>query len=757
MRTRLLHSWIIAMLALALVPLSPAAAQPALQEDLPAAGDFVPGELVIGFDKNLPAADTDAQASALAGQIGAQVVSTGAGMALLSFDESADVAALAQEVQSQPGVVFAEPNYIFSLPEPVASNPIEELREIPFESEDGTVLRDVSELKSLRTLVRKGGKTLAIPTYPSDLLSYAQWGHWKVGAHIIWPEKKVSPTVCVIDTGVDANHPDLKGRVINGFDFVNNDKIPNDDNGHGTHVAGIIAARANNGRDIWGISNGKVIAVKVLGAQGRGTNFNIALGITYCANSPARVINMSLGGSASTATYNALDYAINTKNKFVAAAAGNSSTSDTFSAFPAAYAKDALIGYGLVSVAAAQQNPVTVDTNGNDAIVAGSETFEYCAASFSNYGNWVELVAPGDNIYSTLPLSYPFYQNYRFGLFPGADSMSGTSMASPYVAAIAARVWSLFPGYSTGDLETHLVNNGRLLNFAVDPSVSNATLGFDAAGYAGTSPYCWPNATAPYGAAQNMTNARYVDASLAMGRSGISFNVMDAQTALPLTGAVIRATLGGKVLDISRLDSMISPVVDLINLPSGPSFSIQAAAKGYLAGFQTIYPSAAVPPGVMYSSTASTYLAIPSGKFINVVTVYRPGSTIESYLYLPAAVGGTVWALNVGNLYEAPFAFYNRDNFADGYPVTSVTITPNGKNPYYPGEYYVIASAGTSVLNIGAPVVRVFSNGKIINTVLKADVCASGETIWRAGRVTSSASGVQFIADDLCGGSELLP
>lgn len=757
MRTRLVHSLIIAMLALALIPISPAAAQPAPQEDLPAAGDFVPGELVVGFDKDLPAADTSAQASALAGQIGAQVVSTGAGMALLSFDESADVAALAQEVQSQPGVVFSEPNYIYSLPEPVAAAPIEELREIAFQGEDGPVVRAVSELKELRTLVRKGGKTLTIPTYPSDPLSYSLWGHWKVGAHIIWPEKKVSPTVCVIDTGVDSNHPDLKGRVINGFDFVNNDKIPNDDNGHGTHVAGIIAARTNNSRDTWGVSNGKVIAVKVLGAQGRGTNFNIALGITYCANSPARVINMSVGGSSSTATYNALDYAINTKNKFVAAAAGNNSTSDTFAAYPAAYAKDVLIGYGLVSVAAAQQNPVTVDTNGNNAIVTGSETFEHCAAEFSNYGNWVELVAPGDNIYSTLPVSYPFYQNYNLGLYPGADSMSGTSMAAPYVAAIAARVWSLFPGYSTGDLETHLVDYGRVLSLAVDPTISDPTDGFYTTGYAGTAPFCWPSAVAPYGAAQNMANARYVDASLAMGRSGISFQVFDAQTALPLTGAVLRAMIGGKLLDMSRLNSMSSPVVDLINLPSGPSFSIQAAAKGYLAGFQTIYPSASVAPGVMYSSTASTYLAIPSSKFINVVTVYQPLSTVESFVYLPAAVGGSVWALNVGNLYEAPFAFYNRDNFIDGYPITAITIMPNGKNPYYPGEYYIISTASTSVLNTTGPVVRVFSNGKMINSVFKGDICTSGQTYWRSGRVTSSASGVQFIVDDNCGGVELLP
>jgi thermitase len=100
----------------------------------------------------------------------------------------------------------------------------------------------------------------------------------------------------VIDTGVDHTHPDLLYQVLLGKDFVNNDSAPMDDHGHGTHVAGIIAAKQNNKMGMAGVSTGKVIAVKSLGAQGYGTSYDVAQGIYYCANrSDVGVINMSLG------------------------------------------------------------------------------------------------------------------------------------------------------------------------------------------------------------------------------------------------------------------------------------------------------------------------------------------------------------------------------------------------------------------------------------------------------------------------------
>ena len=115
------------------------------------------------------------------------------------------------------------------------------------------------------------------PTYPDD--EFNNWGNSKIKHEIVWINKESSSMVCVIDTGADNGHPDLRGKIINGYDFVNDDRIVNDDNGHGTHVAGTIAAKTGNGIGPAGISTGKVLAVKALNAQGWGTNFDISAAI----------------------------------------------------------------------------------------------------------------------------------------------------------------------------------------------------------------------------------------------------------------------------------------------------------------------------------------------------------------------------------------------------------------------------------------------------------------------------------------------
>lgn len=760
MSKHLIHALAAALLALALFPAFPAAAQPLPQglPPSPQAGDYVPGELVVGFDPTLPPAESHSQASALADSVGAQVAAVTLGAALLSFDEQADILAMADTLSQQPGVRFAEPNYVYALPTDVEAQPIEEMSEVPFRTPEGEQLRSVETLKSLRTLVRKGGRTLAIPTYPNDAESFYLWGHWLVGANLTWPDKKVSPMVCVVDTGVDVNHPELKGRAVNGYDYVNDDKIANDDNGHGTHVAGIIAARTNNQQGVWGLSNGKVLAVKVLGAQGSGSSFNIALGITHCANSPARIINLSLGGPPSTLQFDALNYAINTKGKLVVAAAGNSSTSLTANAYPAAYAKDASLGAGLLSVGAARQNSVTVDVNGDNIITPSTETFSRCAANFSNYGSWVEIIAPGESIYSTLPTSYPFYRSTFLGLDSYADYISGTSMAAPYVSAVAARVWGTAVFNTPAELADHLVASGRMLNTIVDPTVSSVTNGYQTDGYVGTAPFCWPGNIAPYGAAQDTSAARYLDMATAMNRAGATLRVTDAQTGLPLTGAVVRALVGGQVVDTSRLESQITSEVDLINIPAATPFLTQIAAKGYLKGYQTFTENRLLGAGYIYANLNGGHYAIPSGKHITLVTTYKDGGDdVDTALYLPAAEPAVVSAQNTGNLYAAPYAFYNRNNISDSFPVTSTTVVRNGNNPYYPGEYYFLVQAGGLILNNVRPTVRVFYNGKMIQSIAHTGTCSSVNTAWRPGRLVSSSSGVQFLSDNLCGGAELNP
>ncbi|MCL6473261.1 MAG: S8 family serine peptidase [Firmicutes bacterium] len=241
---------------------------------------------------------------------------------------------------------------------------------------------------------------------PNDTSYASQWALPKISAPQAWDVTTGSSIiVAVVDTGVDYNHEDLAGKVIGGYDFFNDDTDPMDDVGHGTHVAGIIAAATNNGRGIAGVSWGaKILAVKVMDAYG-GDDFTIAQGIRYAADNGAKIINLSLGGYGYSQTLaDAISYAQG-MGCLVVAAAGNDSTNDVL--YPAG-----------------NQNVIGVSaTNSSDA-----------SASFTNFGAYVDLAAPGENILSTIVGGYGY--------------KSGTSMATPHVAGLAALVMSRYPGVS---------------------------------------------------------------------------------------------------------------------------------------------------------------------------------------------------------------------------------------------------------------------------------------------------------------------
>ncbi len=245
-----------------------------------------------------------------------------------------------------------------------------------------------------------------------------QYGPQIIQADKAWDITKGDPNVlvAVVDTGVDYTHPELKDKVVLGYDFANNDPDPADDNGHGTHVAGIIAAATNNGIGVASVGfNTRVLAVKVLSANGSGYYSTVAKGITYAADNGARIINLSLRGTVSSAILqDAVNYAWN-KGVLVVAAAGNDG-SDAPS-YPAAYPH-------VLAVAA---------TDWNDA-----------HWSLSNYGDYIDVAAPGVGIVST---------DWAGGVGPYA-SRSGTSMAAPHVAAVAALALAVNPDLTNADLET---------------------------------------------------------------------------------------------------------------------------------------------------------------------------------------------------------------------------------------------------------------------------------------------------------------
>ncbi|CAB4915158.1 unannotated protein [freshwater metagenome] len=236
----------------------------------------------------------------------------------------------------------------------------------------------------------------------NDTLRPQQWALDRLQAESTWTRSRgANVTVAVIDTGV-AVHPDLGGSFVAGKDFT----LPegdgrNDGHGHGTHVAGIIAATPDNALGVAGLApDVKLMPIKVLDDSGSGYSSSVSNGIIWATDHGADIISMSLGGGYDSGQGVAVAYAIS-RGVIVIAAAGNDREYGSPVKYPGAFP-------GVIAVSATQ----------SDNLIA----------SYSNQGDYVDIAAPGTAIYSTWPSGYA--------------SKSGTSMATPYVSAAAALVLS---------------------------------------------------------------------------------------------------------------------------------------------------------------------------------------------------------------------------------------------------------------------------------------------------------------------------
>ncbi|MEU4291363.1 S8 family serine peptidase [Kribbella sp. NPDC026596] len=231
-----------------------------------------------------------------------------------------------------------------------------------------------------------------------------------------------SQIVAVLDTGVDAGHPDLAGHLVAGYNATSPNRGPIDDNGHGTMTLGIIAAGANNGLGVAGVGwNVKAMPVKVLASNGGGYDVDIAEGIDWAVAHGAKVINMSLGGPGDNAVlHDAVRRAV-AAGVVVVVAAGNDG-SDVLQ-YPAAYPE---------SIAVAATNAVGVLTD------------------FSSYGDWVDIAAPGWNILSTgvRSMTGSGYAPYW--------SCTGTSCSAPIIAGVAALVKNKWPTFTPAQVAQRL-------------------------------------------------------------------------------------------------------------------------------------------------------------------------------------------------------------------------------------------------------------------------------------------------------------
>ena len=325
----------------------------------------------------------------------------------LSFPEDSDIKSIVESYENDKNIEYAEPNYIFHV-----------LDNTP----DDTYFPQQWALNQLNDC---------------DIDAPEAWDVETGDENII---------IAIVDTGVDYNHSDLANNIWNnsaetingidddsngyiddiiGWDFYNKDNDPIDDYGHGTHCSGIASAVTNNSIGIAGICwNCTIMPIKIGGSYGIPLDA-AANGIIYAADNGADVISMSFGGYfTSNLIGNAIDYAYD-KNVVLVGAAGNSNTD--MKLYPAAYTK-------VIAVAA---------TNSDDE-----------KASFSNYGNWINVAAPGVDIYSTMP-TYQVYMNY-FGYSQNYDYCSGTSMACPYVAGLVGLLLSKNNSFTPEEIRTIL-------------------------------------------------------------------------------------------------------------------------------------------------------------------------------------------------------------------------------------------------------------------------------------------------------------
>ncbi|MEB3197731.1 MAG: S8 family serine peptidase [Candidatus Sericytochromatia bacterium] len=272
---------------------------------------------------------------------------------------------------------------------------------------------------------------------PDDPLLPAQYAWRLLGADRTWRAQPGRPEVlvAVIDSGIDVSHPDLMGQAFEGWDLTGKVAGPGglvDGYGHGTHVAGVIGARVNNGVGIAGLAPGcKLLPVRIFNNFGHSTSGASAAAIVWAVDHGAKVINASWGSPMqSQAMTDALAYAAD-KDVIVVAAAGNSGNNEP--KYPGA-------------------EPLAVG-------VAASNDIDGWA-SFSTFGDWVDLAAPGEGVLSTYPLA----------LGNGYRIMRGTSMAAPHVTAAAALLRSQHPSWSREQvIERLYVTAKDIVQTGMDP------------------------------------------------------------------------------------------------------------------------------------------------------------------------------------------------------------------------------------------------------------------------------------------------
>jgi subtilisin family serine protease/subtilase family serine protease len=399
-------------------------------------GRFVAGEVIVKFRP-----DTNANAKADAHRNGrgtetAEIRRTNVQrVRVAAGDEAAAIA----RYRRNPNVEYAEPNYVRRLPVLIADGGPQ------------VVPRDFY-FREQWALHNTGQQFYCVAwIFGGELCLYGGTADADIDAPEAWSISQGNPavTVAVIDSGIDYTHPDLAPNYAGGDDFVFLDGDPMDDHGHGTHVAGTIAAAIDNltgnpaeAEGVTGVApRARIRAYKVCRSDGTCDDFAIQQAIARAVVDGANVINMSLGESEYSQSLNAAVQDAWQAGVVIVAGAGNDGNTNRF--YPAAFDN-------VVSVAAFDEN--------------------HGRPSFSNYGSWVDISAPGNIIMSTYPMAACGNTTT-----PGDTGCyawnTGTSMATPHVAGAAALIWSRSDVTSNAqvvDILFHSADRGGASNVRLD-------------------------------------------------------------------------------------------------------------------------------------------------------------------------------------------------------------------------------------------------------------------------------------------------
>lgn len=539
---------------------------------------------------------------------------------------------------------------------------------------------------------------------PNDSRYPSQWHLPKISAPGGWDLSigSAGEAIAVIDSGVDPSHPDLAGKLLHGYNFLDGNTDTHDVLGHGTAVAGTAGAMTDNYEGVAGVAwDNPIMPLVVLSSDNWASYYDIAQAITHAADQGVRVINISIGGSSSSYTLeNAVTYAWK-KGALVFACAHNYGTSTPY--YPAACTY---------------------------AVAVSATTSSDTKASFSNYGTWIDLAAPGTSILTT----------NRGG---GYGSWNGTSFSSPMAAGLAALIWSADP----------TLTNAQVLDIMTQNADDLGTSGFDI--YFG---YGRINASASL--------AAVIGSPKVSDTTEPSVSITSPADGATLTGPVTIAVTAVDNVGVERVDLSINgtPAASASEFP----YEFYWDTKNDPEGFYELTAIAFDAAGNAGLSTATIYLASPLDTQPPVVSILSPANGSEvagTFTVSVSAVDNT--AIDQVDLYIdgtffgtkglSPYEFsVDTANLSEGeHVISAVAMDTSGNTAESPAIFvYVMGSTPQDTVlpevAITSPQEGSVLDGTVIVGVSASDdVGVAGVELYMNGSlVHSESSGTLYFSWD---------